>query len=218
MAAKQPDNPLLILGTGRLAIEIADLASEIAGYQVVGFVENEDRNRCAESLDGFPILWIDDIVELKDSHLAVCGLATTHRKRFTDQIDRLGMRYATLVHPSARVSPSAALSEGYVVSAGVIIAAQVRLGRNIFVNRGALIGHHTAIGDLCTLGPGVNIAGSCEINEQVYFGSGAIVTDHIAIGRQSVIGPGALVTMAVPERVMMLGAPARIVKRDIDGK
>ena len=218
MTAKQPDNPLLILGTGRLASEIADLASEISGYRVVGFVENEDPEKCAESKDGLPVHWIDDIVALKENHYVVGGLATTHRKRFSDQIDRIGMAYATLVHPSARVSPTASLGEGCIVSAGAVIAAQVRFGRNVFINRGVLVGHHTVIGDLCTLGPGANIAGSCEIDERVYFGSGAIVIDHIAIGSRSVIGPGSPVTKDVPERVMVLGAPARVAEREIDGK
>jgi sugar O-acyltransferase (sialic acid O-acetyltransferase NeuD family) len=208
----------LILGTRRLATEIADLASEIAGYRVVGFVENEDRERCSETLDGLPIHWIDDIADRKDSHWAVCGLMTTHRKRFTDQVGRLGMPFATLVHPKSRVSPSATLGEGCIVSAGAVVAAHVRLGCHVFVNRGVLVGHHTEIGDLCSLGPGANIAGSCEIGRRVYFGSGAIVIDHIAVGERSVVGAGALVTKNVPEGVMVAGAPARIAKRDIDGR
>ena len=216
--AKQPEKPLLILGTRTLAVEIADLASEIPGVQVAGFVDNEDRKRCEDTLEGLPIHWIDDIEDLKDSHWAVGGLMTTHRGRFADQVDAIGMPFATLVHPAARVSPTATLADGVIVSAGAVIAAHATLGRHLFVNRGALIGHHTEIGDLSSLGPGANIAASCQIGERVYFGAGAIVIDHVTIGAQSVIGAGALVTKGIPARVMALGAPARVVKRDIDGK
>ena len=218
MSAKHPQRQLLILGTGRLASEIADLASEIADYRVVGFVENENRERCTSMLDGLPVHWIDDIADLAQTHWAVSGLATTHRNRFTDQIDQLEMPFATLVHPSARVSASASLSDGCIVSAGAIISAHSKLGRGVFVNRAALVGHHTEIGDLCTLGPGANIAGSCEIESRVYFGIGSIVIDHISIGGQSMVSAGALVTKDVPARTMVAGAPARIVKREIDGK
>ena len=218
MSAKRPQHLLLILGTGRLASEIADLASEIADYRVVGFVENENRERCASMLDGLPVHWIDDIADLAQTHRAVSGLARTHRKRFADQIDRLEMPFATLIHPSARVSASANLGDGCIVSAGAIISAYSKLGRGVFVNRAALIGHHTVIGDLCTLGPGTNIAGSCEIEDRVYFGIGSIVIDHMSIGSQSVVGAGALITKDVPARTMVAGAPARIVKREIDGK
>ncbi len=49
-------------------------------------------------------------------------------------------------------------------------------------------------------------------------GIGAIVIDRIRIGARSVIGAGALVTKNVPARVQVIGAPARITKRNIDGK
>ena len=40
----------------------------------------------------------------------------------------------------------------------------------------------------------------------------------MSIGSQSVVGAGALITKDVPARTMVAGAPARIVKREIDGK
>ena len=218
MQTGKSTKPLLILGTGVLAVEIADLASEVPGFRVAGFVENMDRKRCNETLEGLPILWVDDIADLARTHWAVCGLATTHRGRFSDQTDAVGMSFATLVHPTARVSPTAVLGEGSIVSSGAVIAAQVRLGRHVFVNRGAMVGHHTTIGDFCTLGPGVNIGGLGRISERVFLGIGAIVVDRISIGARSVVGAGALVTKDVPARVQVIGAPARITKRNIDGK
>ena len=42
--------PLLILGTGNFAAEVADLVSEIGGWTVTGFVESLDRERCGTLL------------------------------------------------------------------------------------------------------------------------------------------------------------------------
>ena len=67
---------LLICGTRTLAAEVADLASEIPGVEVCGFVENMDRARCEQPLEGLPVHWIDDVKKLADSHVAVCALAT----------------------------------------------------------------------------------------------------------------------------------------------
>ena len=210
--------PLLVLGTRTLAVEIADIAADIPGVQVAGFVENLNRERCQEKLEDLPVLWVDDLAPLAQSHRAVCGLATTHRSRFVAQVAAYGIPFATVIHSLARISSKSTVGEGSILSVGVIVAAHTHLGRHVLVNRGALIGHHTKIGDYVTIQPGANIAGACRIGEATYIGMGAIVIDHITIGSHSVIGAGAVVTTDVPDHVLVVGMPARVVKENIPGK
>src|SRR6266849_7206786 len=130
---RPPTRPLLILGTRTLAVEIADVAADIPGVQVAGFVENLNRERCQEKLEDLPILWVDDVASLAQSHRAVCGLATTHRSRFVAQIAAYGMPFATVIHPSARISSKSTVGEGSILSVGVIVAARTHLGRHVLV-------------------------------------------------------------------------------------
>jgi hypothetical protein len=210
--------PLLILGTRLLAAELADLIADIPGWQVAGYVENLEPERCRESLEGLPVHWIDAIGSLASDHWAVCGLSTTQRVRFIDQAAAQGMRFATLVHPTARVSPQTALGEGTIVSPGVQIASHTRLGRHVFVNRGALVGHHTTIGDYVTIQPGANVAGACEVGPCAYIAMGAIVLDRKRVGAHAVVGAGAVVTRDVPDHVQVVGVPAQIVRDNIEGR
>jgi sugar O-acyltransferase (sialic acid O-acetyltransferase NeuD family) len=209
--------PLLVLGTRPFSVEIADIAED-SGFQVAGFVENLDRERCREPLGGLPVHWIEDVGPLAETHLAVCGLGTTQRSRFTEEAAALGFRFATVVHPTARVSRTATLGEGTVVSAGAIVAADARIGRHVLLNRAALVGHHTWIGDYVSVQSGANVAGSCRIGEAAYIGMGAIVLDRLSIGREAVVGAGALVTKDVPANVQVMGVPARIVKEGVRGR
>ena len=57
---------LLVLGTRSFAPEIADVASDIPGVEIAGFVENMDRDKCSEKLEGLPIHWVDDIASMRD--------------------------------------------------------------------------------------------------------------------------------------------------------
>jgi acetyltransferase EpsM len=214
---KETVRPLLILGTRTLAVEIANVASEISGVELAGFVENMDRNRCNEKLENLPIYWIDDIKVFSDSHWAVCALATTKRSLFIRQAEELNMPFARIVHPSARISSKSTIGEGSIVNPGVIIASHTDIGKHVILNRGVLVGHHTRIGDFVTIQPGANIAGACSIGRATYIGMGAVIIDHMTIGSQSVIAAGAVVIDNVPDKVMVAGVPAKIVKQNIEG-
>ena len=210
--------PLLILGTRMLAVEIADLVSEIPDLRLAGFVENLEPERCCEALEGLPVHWIDAIGALARDHWAVCGISTTHRVRFVEQVVAYGMQFATVVHTTARVSQKSTLGAGTMISAGVQVAACTQLGQHVFVNRGALIGHHTTIGDYVTIQPGANVAGACHIGQCAYIGMSAVVLDRIRIGAHAVVGAGAVVTKDVPDHSEVLGVPARVVKENVLGK
>jgi sugar O-acyltransferase (sialic acid O-acetyltransferase NeuD family) len=209
---------LLVLGTRTLAVEIADLASDTPGYEVVGFVENMDPNRCKDRLAGLPVLWVEELADRVHDHWAVCGLATTRRSRFVHQVAAIGMGFERVIHPSARVSSNSTVGAGSILSVGVIVATHTRLGEYVLVNRGSLIGHHTRIEAYATVQPGANIAGECRIGEGAFVGMGAIVLERVTVGAGSVVGAGAVVTKDVPDHVQVVGVPARIVKEGVDGK
>jgi acetyltransferase EpsM len=209
---------LLIIGTRTFAAEVADLVSGIPGFRLLGFVEILDPARCQETLEGLPILEVDKLTGLGDTHCAVFGLGTTESRLFATRVAAGAIRFATLVHPTARVSSTSSLGAGTLVSVGAIVAAHTHSGRHVVVNRGALIGHHTEISDFTVFGPGANIAGNCRIGAATYIGMGAVVIDHLTIGAHSVIGAGSVVTKDVPDRVQVVGVPARIVTENIGGK
>jgi acetyltransferase EpsM len=210
--------PLLVLGTRHFAPEVFDLVSEMPEFRVDGFVENLERERTDSTLEGLPVHWIDDVGAFSETHLAVCALGTTARGRFVAQAEAAGLRFATIVHPTARVSSRAQLGEGTIVSAGAIVATQTRIAAHVIVNRGALIGHHAEIGECVTIGPGANIAGLCRIGARTYVGAGAVVIDRITVGEEAVVGAGAVVTKDVPPNTQVVGVPARVVKEGVQGR
>lgn len=207
--------PLLILGTHDLAPVVAEIATD-AGFSVQGFVENLDKARTQANLEGLPVVWFEDVSSDSET-VAICGLGTTRRWRFVDQM-RPRLDFVTVVHPSAQVSPSARLGEGTIVSPGVVISSRATLGRHVFVNRGALVGHDTSIGDYATVGPGANIAGRCTISSQAWIGIGAVILDGRTIGAASTVGAGAVVVDDVAERVTVMGVPARVFKTNVEAR
>ena len=210
--------PLLILGTTPYALAFADAFADIPQFQVVGFVENMDRQRCLQKHGGLPVYWVEDLASLRDTHRVICCLSTTFRDRYVQQVEQLGFQFATLIHPTATVSKKSTLGEGTSVNIGGIVAGFTRIGRYVQINRGVTIGHHTIIEDFVTIQPGVNIAGNCHICRKTYIGIGATVVDGIRVGTQSVVGAGSVVLEDVPDNVLVVGVPAKVVKEGIEGK
>jgi len=209
---------IVILGTRWLAEEVFDLISDIPGCEVTAFVENMDRERCEMSIEGLPVVWVDELHKFKDTHLAVCALGSTKRGLFIEEATKHGIEFATIVHPTARISSRCQLGEGCIVGSNSVLSTHAALGKHVFLNRGVLIGHHVRIGDLCSIQCGANIAGLAELGERTYVGMSAVILDRVSIGSDCVIGAGAVVTSDLPNSVQAMGVPAQIVKTEIEGK
>lgn len=57
----------------------------------------------------------------------------------------------------------------------------------------------------------VNIARPITIGKDCWIGAGAIILPGITVGDGAVVGAGAVVTKSLPERVIAVGNPARII-------
>ncbi len=185
---------------------------------MVGFVEPRDRDRCGGRLAGLDVHWIDDVGELAATHKVVCAIGSTGRSEIVGRVVDVGFAFATVVHPSAHVSRRSTVGVGSLVCPGVIVAAHSTIGCHVILNRGAMIGHHSTLGDFVSVMTGANIAGSCSVGERTFVGMGALVLNNLRVGSLSVVGAGALVTRDVPDRVKVMGSPARVVEEGVEGR
>lgn len=204
---------LLILGTGVFAEEIADMVSEIEGFDLTAFVEGIDRDRCRTAVSGYPVIWVENLRSHARDAYGVCAVGSPKRKQFIRRAAELGLSFTSVLHPTAHISLSSGIGSGTIVCPGCVVASHTAIGEHVILNRGVLIGHHVSIGSFTTVSPGANVAGKVDIGEGSYIGMGANIIDGITVGRHAVIGAGSVVTKDVPESVQVIGIPAKIVKR-----
>lgn len=96
-------------------------------------------------------------------------------------------------------------------------------GIKIFHGQGLVVNDHTTIGSNCvlrhctTIGcsmlPDGSQGPSPVIGNNVEIGSNVVIIGGVEIGDNSVIGAGAVVVKDIPSSVVVVGNPARIVKR-----
>ncbi len=130
------------------------------------------------------------------------------------------------IGPDSEIRPPLYVDYGY----------QITIGARCFVNYGlvALDVARITIGDDVQIGPNVQLltpthpvepeprlekweaAKPIAIADNAWLGGGAIVLPGVTIGRNAVVGAGAVVTRDVPANAVVVGNPARVVRRVAD--
>ena len=106
----------------------------------------------------------------------------------------------------------------------------IKIGKNVFINAccrfqdqggieigdGSLIGHNTTI---ATLNHDFNplkrqnlTPSSVKIGKNVWIGSDCTILPGVEIGDGAIIGAGSVVTKSIPQNVIAVGNPARVIK------
>src|SRR5690349_6657092 len=147
---------LLIIGAGRLAVDVADMVEDMPELNVIGFVVNQPPFVHGSTLLGKPIFWMDELANFDKPCKAVCAIGSTKRIDIIKQVEEHGIKFTSVIHSSARVSRRAVIGEGTIISGGVQIAAQTETGCHVIINRGALIGPYNKISDYAYIAPGAN--------------------------------------------------------------
>ncbi len=110
--------------------------------------------------------------------------------------------------------------------------SHTHLGNHVYANFNLTLvdDTHVYIGDHVMIGPNVTITAAghpiepslrwdaaqynfpVRIEENVWIGAGAIILPGVTIGKNSVIGAGSVVTKDIPQNVVAVGVPCRVLR------
>jgi sugar O-acyltransferase (sialic acid O-acetyltransferase NeuD family) len=187
------------------------------GQRIDAFVANVEEGDIPEDVG--PVVSVAEIRPAWLDAPVVVPLTTPgHRKSAVAHARALGFhRFPPIVDPTAIVASTVTLGEGTVVNAGAIIGAKTRLGPFVSVNRGVSLGHDGILEEFVSLGPSCVFGAFVHLLPGAYVGAGAVVLPNVTVGKNAVVGAGAVVVSEVPDRAVVVGNPARVIKTDGPG-
>ena len=209
----------VLLGGGSHARVILD-AILCAGWERPYAVLDENQSLHETDLYGVPVVGGDrELPRLIEEGVTsfVVGVGSTGNAAIREKIYKSALTYGlnplTVIHPSAAVSARATIGAGALILANAVVNPGARLGENVVVNSGAVVEHDCRLDAHVHIAPGATLAGDVKIGVAAHIGVGATVIQQLSVGARTIVGAGSVVLNNVPDDVVVIGVPARVLRR-----
>ncbi len=208
---------LAIYGAGGLGREIHELARIVD--------ERESRwNKCIFIVDGdapdticdCKVYGYEQAKELYGNDLEiVMGIGEpATRMTLLSKIKADGISTPTIIHPDVHIPTSTIVGKGVVIQVGCYISVGVTIKDYVLLQPQCAVGHDCILEEGSVISTFDSIAGAARIGKSTYIGMSVAVKELVSIGDYSIIGMGSVVFKDVPDEVIAIGNPARVMKKN----
>lgn len=209
---------VVIIGAGGLGREtiwlLRDLIRAGEKIELAGFIDDA-QEKIGTQVSGLKVIgdtkWLMQRLDKFEPVLAVGQIHA--RKRLAEKLGAQGAKFRTIIHPQTSCAPDATIGEGSIVFPQVVISTKVKIGKFVLLNPGITISHDVEIGDYCLIGSGAHFAGGVKVGAESEIGTGANLIPLVKVGSRTIVGAGAVVIKDLPDKIVAVGVPARVVKK-----
>lgn len=178
---------IVIIGAGGVGREATWIIEEInkvnEQWNLLGFVD-DNSEMWGQELNGYEVLGgLNTLHSLNNKPQVIVAIANCKVKK--DIVEKLkdNFEFATLIHPTVRVSSHIKVGEGSIVYPGVILTVNTTIGNHVLISGNCGIGHDTEIGDYSSVLWGCNFLGYNVVEEECFVGLGTNVSCKVNITR-----------------------------------
>ena len=209
--------PLVIFGNGGLAAVLAHYCRTLA-IPVAAFCVDA-AYRTVDQFDGLPNVDFEHVEKRfppADHRIFIAigasDLLGDARRKKMEQAQRKGYMFFSYCPGEKDRQKTIILGKNTFIMPHCTIDPFTHFGDGIIAWNGAVIAHHTVIGDYSFIAPGAVICGQVQIGEHCFIGANATIRDNLNIGPRTLVGAGAVITHDTEPGGVYL--PARTVKID----
>jgi acetyltransferase EpsM len=208
---------IVIVGSGENGVQAFSCLRHQPELTILGFLDDDSRKH-GTSVCGLVVLGgLNLLARLRSDAEQLGGLVAIGdnavRKRLTAVLRGAGVTIISAVHPWALIESPKRIGEGAIIEMGAAIHPEAEIGDGVFLGGGAIVAHHSSVGDFTMIGGGVIFGGRVKVGSETLIGVGASIKPHVTIGSRVTVGVGAAVIADLPDGVVAVGVPAKIVSQ-----
>ena len=205
---------LYIYGCGGVGNELAEHFMNSREYEALGFIDdNPDIRECM----GMRSRTLDEVLaeESPENVKIIISIGEPSiRKAVSEKAAAKGIEEIVVDLSDHCNLKFAKIGSGTLLHAGSYISVNTQIGKCCMINKGVLVGHDCVIGDYTVLSPKVVLGGNVTVGEGSYIGLGATVRNGITIGKNTIIGMGSVVVGDVEDDAIVVGNPAKFLRKN----
>lgn len=214
--------PLVIIGAGGFARETLDVVDAINAvnptWDMLGFIVDAAYGRAGDVVNDRAVLGDFAWLERHSDVMVVCGVGAPEiRYQMVKRVQRMGAKFATLIHPSVVRTRWMTVGDGVVITAACVLSNNITISDHVHLNPNCTIGHDVYIESFVSAAPGVLVSGNVRIREGAYLGTGANIIEKKTVGAWSIVGAGSTIVNDVPANTTVVGVPAKVIKERPSG-
>lgn len=209
---------IVLIGAAGHCKVIIDIINSMDLFDIIGITDNNKKkgeNVCDVNVIG------DDYMlcklynsGVKNAFICIGALNNMGiRNTIYNNLKKIGFNIPCIIHKSAIVSKHSTLGDGTCVMPGTVINADSIIGENCIINTSSIIEHECILKKNVHISPGACLCGNVKIGENTHVGAGSTVIQGITIGSNSIIGAGSVVINDVLNNSVVVGVPAKTLKR-----
>ena len=207
---------VVIFGTGENSAQAWYILLHHPDVEVIGFLDDDAAKHHSLHFNRPVIGGREQFASLRAQHAVthvLVAIGNNAARRSTHQAVRAaGLALASAIHPRAVIDPSARIGGGCIVEMGVFVHPEVTIGDGVFLGGSCVIAHHSTVGHHALIGGGAVFGGRVTIGDEALIGVGVAIQPHVSIGARSVIGVGSAVVKDIPDDVIAVGVPAKVIR------
>lgn len=200
---------VVIAGAGKLGKALFDCMEGDGRWRAVAFI---DDGLAGGTLFDLPIYASDayDRRMASDAFMAI-GFPATRRKML-EKLAPLELEWHSYFDPRAMVPRRTEIGRGTIVLGQTMISSSTTIGEFSYISSFVALGADAVIGSFCSLMIGVTV-GESIVGDDCVLGIRSSCLDHAVLGDGVTVAPYTLVRKPIPAGALVMGSPARIVRR-----